>query len=78
MPGGGGYGGAGGSGSSVAGGGTYGSIVAPLELGSGGGQGRNANGGAGGGALRLTVGGTLQVEGESIGQRSRRRNVHGL
>ncbi len=66
--GGGGYGGAGGDGwdygGASVGGGTYGSIVAPTDLGSGGGNAYYGwSGGAGGGAICLTVGGTLQVNG---------------
>jgi hypothetical protein len=60
---GGGYGGAGGDSDSTApGGGTYGSITAPVDLGSGGGNGFGT-GGAGGGALRMLVGGTLAIDG---------------
>jgi len=63
-----GYGGVGGISSRLqAGGATYGSITEPVDLGSGGGGGTNwggpADGGAGGGAIRLTVGGTLTLEG---------------
>ena len=66
--GGGGHGGIGGRGSSSGGEGgtTYGSIVAPTELGSGGGNrtwSGGALGGAGGGAIRLTVAGALVVDG---------------
>ncbi|MGD8450865.1 MAG: RHS repeat-associated core domain-containing protein [Phycisphaerae bacterium] len=60
--GGGGYGGTGGE-SSAAGGGTYGSPLAPVDLGSGGGDGYGRSGGSGGGALRLSVDGTLMVAG---------------
>jgi hypothetical protein len=63
---GGGYGGAGGASSSAAPGGvTYGSAAEPLAFGSGGGNGAaTANGGSdGGGALRLSVLGTLSVPG---------------
>ena len=73
--GGGGYGGSGGSGNTSHGGASYGSPVAPSALGSGGGtiEG-NPPGGRGGGAVRLSVGGTLQVDGQitangSIGSR---------
>ncbi len=45
------------------GGGTYGSATEPLDLGSGGGNYSTLLGGAGGGAIRLTVGGTLTVDG---------------
>lgn len=72
--GGGGYGGNGGDGVnaleewSIAivglGGRGYGSIVAPANFGSGGGNGINSMGGAGGGALRLAVAGTLHLDGE--------------
>ena len=64
---GGGYGGVGGYGCGVSGcggyclgGPTYGSLTEPTDLGSGGGR----SGGSGGGAIRLTVGGALTVEGE--------------
>jgi hypothetical protein len=63
---GGGYGGAGGTSSSASPGGiTYGSAPEPLAFGSGGGNGAaTANGGSdGGGALRLSVLGTLNVTG---------------
>ncbi|HVM50114.1 MAG TPA: carboxypeptidase-like regulatory domain-containing protein [Candidatus Acidoferrum sp.] len=74
VGGGGGYGGYGGSGASntisylAPGGTTYGSFTSPIDLGSGGGgyglaYAGYANGGAGGGAVRLTVNGTLQVDG---------------
>lgn len=63
--GGGGYGGAGGKGRDTAGGGTYGSETAPIDLGSGGGDPVfYGKGGSGGGAWHLTVGGTLQVDGK--------------
>ena len=62
-----GYGGAGGNASGAsggAGGPTYGSITEPVDLGSGGGNVTNGSlGGAGGGVLRLTVLGTLTVDG---------------
>jgi hypothetical protein len=64
--GGGGHGGAGGAGSNAAGGIACGSLTAPVTLGSGGGRPINYPqlvGGSGGGAVRLTVGGTLQVDG---------------
>ncbi|MCC5786489.1 MAG: hypothetical protein JJU33_07300, partial [Phycisphaerales bacterium] len=70
--GGGGHGGAGAVGSTGrAGGTTYGNLNAPTTLGSGGGNGANndpiANtGGRGGGALRLIVAGTLQVDGQIL------------
>jgi hypothetical protein len=63
---GGGHGGAGGNSQSGALGGTnYGSITQPVLRGSGGGAGANTyiNGCEGGGAIRLTVGGTLTVAG---------------
>jgi hypothetical protein len=71
IGGGGGYGGYGASGGGTTfayGGSTYGSVTAPVDLGSGGGgytgtQVPPAAGGAGGGAVRLTVTGTLQVDG---------------
>ncbi|MFH1745533.1 MAG: immunoglobulin domain-containing protein [Planctomycetota bacterium] len=61
-----GYGGDGGQGNSGAfGGSAYGSITAPVELGSGGGWGYlDCPGGTGGGAIRLQVTGTLQLEGQ--------------
>jgi hypothetical protein len=61
-----GYGGAGGASDSGAHGGkTYGSAVAPTDFGSGGGNGvdTTTGGSAGGGALRLSVAGTLTVNG---------------
>ena len=56
------------SGYSAYGGMTYGSLTAPVDLGSGGGgyygtSGSSALGGAGGGAVRLYVTGVLQVDG---------------
>jgi len=63
---GGGYGGKGGASDSGApGGGTYGSATAPTAFGSGGGNGADTTGGGseGGGALRLSVAGTLNVNG---------------
>ncbi|MCK6477151.1 MAG: hypothetical protein L6Q35_10005, partial [Phycisphaerales bacterium] len=67
YPSGGGHGGKGGKGAGGATGGTtYGDAVTPLEFGSGGGNdtvGNTALGGRGGGALRLTVGGTLTIDG---------------
>jgi hypothetical protein len=57
-----GYGGNGGiNHRSTPGGPAYGSIVQPTELGSGGGH--FSNGGSGGGAIRLSVNGTLTVDG---------------
>jgi len=65
--GGGGYGGPGGKGanSSASGGVSYGSFANPVDMGSGGGRSTyyTADGGAGGGAIRLTVSGTLTVNG---------------
>ncbi len=60
-----GYGGAGAN-SSADGGGTYGSITQPTDLGSGGGTStaNGAEGRRGGGVIRLTVGGTLTVDGQ--------------
>ncbi|KPK03451.1 MAG: hypothetical protein AMJ56_19095 [Anaerolineae bacterium SG8_19] len=61
-----GHGGSGGRGrNGEAGGSTYGSITEPNDIGSGGGRSTwsGANGGPGGGAIRLTVGGTLTVNG---------------
>lgn len=63
--GGGGYGGAGGDSSSGhRGGGTYGSLAEPVAWGSAGGAASQTQGSAGGGALRLVVGGPLEVHGE--------------
>src|ERR1017187_9555119 len=62
----GGYGAAGGAPGSYAavGGGTYGSVIAPTDLGSGGGTySAYAIGGAGGGAIRLNVTGLLLLDG---------------
>ena len=59
---GGGHGGVGGT-AAAGGGGGYDSIVAPTQFGSGGGEGYLSSGGSGGGAVRLIVGGTLQVDG---------------
>ncbi|MCP3870849.1 MAG: hypothetical protein GY703_22685 [Gammaproteobacteria bacterium] len=68
---GGGYGGKGGDSTPVSSGGSiggagYGSIMAPMALGSGGGNWSVSYGagGVGGGALRITVGGTLALDGE--------------
>ena len=62
--GGGGYGGAGGPGyGGSPGGGTYGSQTQPVDLGSAGGTGIGQPGTAGGGAIRLTVSGTLTLNG---------------
>ncbi|MBU0639235.1 MAG: hypothetical protein KKB50_10260, partial [Planctomycetes bacterium] len=58
-----GYGGEGGASEYVAGGVGYGSILEPVDLGSGGGNGSGSGGGAGGGAIRLDIGGTLTVDG---------------
>jgi hypothetical protein len=62
--GGGGYGGVGGKAwGGSPGGPTYGSLTQPVDLGSAGGTGGNQAGSAGGGALQLTVGGTLNFNG---------------
>ena len=61
-----GHGGEGGaSASGCAAGGIYGSTTGPVDLGSGGGSDTidGGDGGAGGGAIRITVAGTLQVDG---------------
>ncbi|MFH0726519.1 MAG: RHS repeat-associated core domain-containing protein [Pseudomonadota bacterium] len=67
YPGGGGYGGQGGNSYNdyAAGGAEYGSITEPDQMGSGGGKNTayNKAGGAGGGAIKLTVGGTLHHQG---------------
>jgi hypothetical protein len=63
--GGGGYGGEGGG---ALGGTNYGSITAPVDFGSGGGNTWTLYGpaGAGGGCIRLTVGGTLTISGQIL------------
>ena len=65
---GGGGGGYGGKGTNAynPGGGVYGSQTLPVDFGSGGGAGyaNSYGGGSGGGAIRLTVNGTLQVDGD--------------
>jgi hypothetical protein len=62
--GGGGYGGAGGAWTNTAAAGvTNGSVEEPISLGSGGGAGYLSRGGFGGGALRLSVGGLLELNG---------------
>ena len=62
--GGGGHGGVGGvSAKGCPGGGAYNSILTPTLHGSGGGNGYASPGGYGGGVIRLTVGGTLRVDG---------------
>lgn len=60
-----GYGGEGGATPGAAGGATYGSAETPLDPGSGGGLGWGplVGGSEGGGAIRLSVGGTLTVDG---------------
>jgi hypothetical protein len=60
-----GYGGEGGATPGAAGGATYGSAETPLDPGSGGGLGwgPQIGGSEGGGAIRLSVGGTLTVDG---------------
>jgi hypothetical protein len=67
LGGGGGYGGCGGSASTpavvAAGGLTYGSLTAPIDRGSSGAASTSTYGGAGGGAVRLIITGTLQLEG---------------
>lgn len=67
--GGGGYGGVGQTSGQALGGSTYGSLSNPTDLGSAGGDrthpvGATDQGGAGGGAIRLIVGNSLQVDGE--------------
>jgi hypothetical protein len=57
-----GYGGEGGG----SGGTNYGSITAPVDFGSGGGNGGYGPGGVGGGIVRLSVGGTLTVLGQIL------------
>ena len=65
LGGGGGYGGYGGDGRDGTGGSSYGSITEPTDLGSGGSgySGGGNTGGEGGGAVRLTVGGILTLNG---------------
>jgi hypothetical protein len=59
-----GYGGAGGNGGGTNGGSTYGSLMEPVNMGSGGGQYSSSNtGGEGGGIIKLTVGSTLTNNG---------------
>ena len=59
-----GYGGAGGDGSNTTGGSTYGWATKPYMMGSGAGEETDApNGGPGGGAVRLSVDGTITVDG---------------
>ena len=67
---GGGYGGFGGDGNGGPGGAPYGSITAPVDPGSHGGDTGGQLGGFGGGAIRLDVAGTLTLEGvlEANGQ----------
>ncbi len=65
--GGGGYGGYGGRGSSNDfGGNSFGSILQPIDKGSGGGSGLGGSGCSGGGAVSLAVGGTLQIDGSIL------------
>ncbi|MFA6131371.1 MAG: fibronectin type III domain-containing protein [Patescibacteria group bacterium] len=61
--GGGSYGGKGGNGANYAAGATYGSLTAPVNIGSGGGLYTDQGQGAGGGAVKLTVGTTLTMTG---------------
>ena len=80
--GGGGYGGIGGKGSDgTAGGPTYGSMSEPVDLGSGGGPNNyaweNYPGGAGGGAIRLTVAGTLTLNGRASADGGNGQGAHG-
>ncbi len=76
CPSGGGFGGDGGHSrsncSNYPGGTSYGSNQAPVDLGSGGGRDYSTLGGAGGGAIRLTVSGTITINGtlSSNGQSS--------
>ena len=58
------YGGNGGFGNGGSGGQAYGTILNPMDLGSGGGSGSGSGfGGAGGGLIRLNIGGTLLLQG---------------
>jgi hypothetical protein len=61
-----GYGGAGGASATISGGASYGSSNQPVDFGSGGGFGGGplSGGSEGGGALRLSVGGVLTVDGQ--------------
>jgi hypothetical protein len=61
-----GYGGAGGASATAPGGASYGSINQPVDFGSGGGFGGGplSGGSEGGGAIRLSVGGILTVDGQ--------------
>ena len=62
--GGGGYGGTGGIGNEGAAGGTfYGNVTSPDSMGSPGGSNNSAVGGSGGGFIKLTISGTLDVDG---------------
>jgi hypothetical protein len=65
-----GYGGAGGASGAIAGGASYGSSNQPVNFGSGGGFGYGTivGGSQGGGAVRLSVGGTLTVDGQISAQ----------
>ncbi|HZR16863.1 MAG TPA: hypothetical protein VFE51_06005 [Verrucomicrobiae bacterium] len=74
LGGGGGYGGYGASAAiptpAVLGGLTYGSLIAPFDRGSSGGAYPSSYGGAGGGAIRLIISGTLDLDGELSAQGS--------
>ncbi|MDE3067932.1 MAG: carboxypeptidase regulatory-like domain-containing protein [Verrucomicrobiota bacterium] len=73
---GGGHGGFGGMSSTLASGGaSYDSYNSPISVGSGGGVGSGA-GAAGGGAVLLTVGGTLQVDGQILADGLDATNAH--
>ncbi len=58
-----GYGGNGGAVGCAAGGPSYGSLVEPVDVGSGGGRSNDGAGGAGGGAMRLVIGGEFRLDG---------------
>ena len=66
-----GYGGRGGNGGGGGGGSAYGSLLQPVDPGSGGGYTANAGdgqpGGAGGGTIQMNVAGTLRVDGQVTG-----------
>ncbi|MBM3882369.1 MAG: hypothetical protein FJ387_22045 [Verrucomicrobia bacterium] len=75
--GGGGHGGDGGKPQSVhLGGGAHGDALRPLSLGSAGGAGYAGSGGAGGGAIRLVVTNTLELEG-TISAQGQKGKTHG-
>lgn len=74
-----GYGGAGANGDASSGGATYGSATDPLLLGSGGGQGWDANGigGAGGGLIKISSAGTVMISGTLTANGGEGSNIAG-